>query len=292
ARPRRGRRPHGQREHVQIRQLRRPPDLPLPHGDPPRRVPLSLLVVFLHLIVFAVLVSPFLLLLLLVFPVLLARSFAADRHAEQHRLHVALPRFLLPAAVVVVVPRHEAPHAVADPPRACQLPRQPRVLSPQPGVLLLQLGHRAAHPRRDPRRPARRRRRHRGLPAGARRRGRDRYRRRYAPRRRRPRASGPRPLPPLYPTEQVLLPSPEAVVGELPPIRHHLLESVGVELAHEGGEVAVLEVLGEEVAGELGGAPHHEGRAGVVPRDGLIGARVLHHRVRLRQERRRPRRRR
>ena len=67
---------------------------------------------------------------------------------------------------------------------------------------------------------------------------------------------------------------------------------VGVELAHEGGEVAVLEVLGEEVAGELGGAPHQEGRAGVIPRDGVVGAGVLHHRVRLRQERRRPRRRR
>jgi hypothetical protein len=71
-----------------------------------------------------------------------------------------------------------------------------------------------------------------------------------------------------------------------------LCTHVGVELAHEGGEVAVLEVLGEEVAGELGGAPHHEGRAGVVPRDGVVGAGVLHHRVRLRQERRRPRRRR
>ena len=67
---------------------------------------------------------------------------------------------------------------------------------------------------------------------------------------------------------------------------------VGVELADERGEVAVLEVLGEKVAGELGGAPHHERRAGVVPGDRLVRGRVLHHGVRLRQERRSPRRRR
>jgi hypothetical protein len=67
---------------------------------------------------------------------------------------------------------------------------------------------------------------------------------------------------------------------------------IGVELADERREVAVLEVLGEEVACELGGAPHHERRAGVVPGDRLVRGRVLHHGVRLRQERRSPRRRR
>jgi hypothetical protein len=54
----------------------------------------------------------------------------------------------------------------------------------------------------------------------------------------------------------------------------------------------VLEVLGKKVTGELGGAPHHEGRAGVVPRDRVVRGRVLHHGVSFRQEGRRPRRRR
>jgi hypothetical protein len=63
---------------------------------------------------------------------------------------------------------------------------------------------------------------------------------------------------------------------------------VGVELAHEGGEVAVLEVDGEEVARELDGFPHHEGAALLRPRDHLVRGALFHHLVRLGQERRRP----
>jgi hypothetical protein len=64
---------------------------------------------------------------------------------------------------------------------------------------------------------------------------------------------------------------------------------VGVELAHEGGEVAVLEVDGEEVARELDGLPHHEVAARLRPRDHLVRGALFHHLVRLGQERRRPR---
>jgi hypothetical protein len=48
-------------------------------------------------------------------------------------------------------------------------------------------------------------------------------------------AAAPAPVPfRLYPAEQVLLPSPEAVVGELPPVRHHLLESL-----HKGTQLVI-----------------------------------------------------
>ena len=39
----------------------------------------------------------------------------------------------------------------------------------------------------------------------------------------------------------------------------------------------MVEVLRAKVAGELGGAPHQEGHAGVIPRDGVVSAGVLHH---------------
>ena len=63
---------------------------------------------------------------------------------------------------------------------------------------------------------------------------------------------------------------------------------VGVELADEGGEVAVLEVEREEVAGQLHRLPHHERPPVLAPRDHLVRPALLHHLVRLGQERRRP----
>jgi hypothetical protein len=62
---------------------------------------------------------------------------------------------------------------------------------------------------------------------------------------------------------------------------------VGVELPDEAGEVVVLEVLGQEVPGELGRVPHHEAVVGGAPRNYRVGCRVVHHVVRLAQERRR-----
>lgn len=61
--------------------------------------------------------------------------------------------------------------------------------------------------------------------------------------------------------QQLTVPSHEELVGELPPVGVHLAEAVGVELAHEGGEVVVLEVLWQQVAGELGRLPNHEAGA-------------------------------
>lgn len=64
---------------------------------------------------------------------------------------------------------------------------------------------------------------------------------------------------------------------------------IGVELAHEGGEAAVLEVQRQQVGGELRGLPDDEGGTVLGPRDHLVRPGVLHHPVRLRQERRRRR---
>jgi hypothetical protein len=63
---------------------------------------------------------------------------------------------------------------------------------------------------------------------------------------------------------------------------------VGVELPDEGGEVAVLEVLGQEVPGELGRVPDDEGVAAGAPGDDVVGGRVVDHVVGLDEERRRP----
>uniref|UniRef100_A0A453LDK8 Uncharacterized protein n=1 Tax=Aegilops tauschii subsp. strangulata TaxID=200361 RepID=A0A453LDK8_AEGTS len=62
---------------------------------------------------------------------------------------------------------------------------------------------------------------------------------------------------------------------------------VGVELPHEAREVVVLEVLGEQVPGELRRPPHHERRPVLAPRDHVVHRRVLDELVRLGQERRR-----
>lgn len=66
------------------------------------------------------------------------------------------------------------------------------------------------------------------------------------------------------------------------------LTYVSVELANEGGEVIVLEVIGEDVASELRRSPHDEGGDAVVaPGNNVVGRGVVDQLVRLRQERRR-----
>ncbi|KAL5982470.1 hypothetical protein ACLOJK_016542 [Asimina triloba] len=51
---------------------------------------------------------------------------------------------------------------------------------------------------------------------------------------------------------------------------------VGVELAHEAGEVVVLEVPGKQIPGELRGTPDHERAPALVPRYQLVGAWIVH----------------
>lgn len=62
---------------------------------------------------------------------------------------------------------------------------------------------------------------------------------------------------------------------------------IGIKLADEAGEVVVLEIGGEEGASELGRVPDHEAVLGVAPRHDVVRGRVVHHVVRLHQERRR-----
>lgn len=62
---------------------------------------------------------------------------------------------------------------------------------------------------------------------------------------------------------------------------------VGVELANKAGEIVVLEVNGEKIPSELHGLPHDEAVPALPPRYHLVGPLVLHHLVRLHQERRR-----
>lgn len=82
-------------------------------------------------------------------------------------------------------------------------------------------------------------------------------------------------LPPVNVRQQMLLPSSEKLIGELPSILGGLLESVGVELPDEAGEVIVFEELGEEVTGEFRGAPDDKSGAIMVPRDDMISGRVI-----------------
>jgi hypothetical protein len=121
-----------------------------------------------------------------------------------------------------------------------------------------------------------------------------------------------RRLPPVNLAQQLLLPAPEKLVRKLPVVRHYLPETlahqkknsvqcrnlerarfgitfvrlayIGVELADEAGEIVVLEVIGEEVARELGRAPHHEGGLVLAPGDDVVGGRVVDEVVRLGQE--------
>jgi hypothetical protein len=60
---------------------------------------------------------------------------------------------------------------------------------------------------------------------------------------------------------------------------------IGVELAYEAGEIAVLEVP-VEVALEGVRVPDHEAAAALGPRDNVVGRGVRDHVVHLRQERR------
>lgn len=64
---------------------------------------------------------------------------------------------------------------------------------------------------------------------------------------------------------------------------------VGVELPDEAGEIVVLEVVGEEVTGELRRPPDDEGGVVVAPGDDVIGCGVVYELVSLGQERRRHR---
>lgn len=84
----------------------------------------------------------------------------------------------------------------------------------------------------------------------------------------------------------MLLTSDESIICEFPTIRINFSETVDVELAHEAGEVGVLEVVGEQLEGELSDVPDDEGVAGAPPRDDGVGRLVLHHLVALAEERR------
>jgi hypothetical protein len=54
------------------------------------------------------------------------------------------------------------------------------------------------------------------------------------------------------------LPAPKEIIRELPPVRHHLPETVSIELADEAREVVMLEIVGQEISGELGRTPNDE----------------------------------
>ena len=69
--------------------------------------------------------------------------------------------------------------------------------------------------------------------------------------------------------------------------RHHHQTHISVELADEAGEVVVLEILGQQILGELRGVPHHEAVVLRPPRNDRVRRRIVHHVVRLAQERRR-----
>lgn len=57
-------------------------------------------------------------------------------------------------------------------------------------------------------------------------------------------------------------------------------------MAYKAGEVAVLEERWEEITSKLGRLPHHERRPVNVPRDDVIGSRILDKHVGLEQKRR------
>lgn len=76
-------------------------------------------------------------------------------------------------------------------------------------------------------------------------------------------------------------------ISKLPSLRINFSESVGVELPDEAGEVVVLEIGGEQEAGELGRVPDDEARLAGAPRHDLVRPRVVHHLVGLQEERRR-----
>lgn len=64
---------------------------------------------------------------------------------------------------------------------------------------------------------------------------------------------------------------------------------VGIKLANKAREVVVLEVIGQQIPGEIRRLPHHKRRAFLIPRYHLVAAPILHQLIRLRQKRRRNR---
>ena len=60
---------------------------------------------------------------------------------------------------------------------------------------------------------------------------------------------------------------------------------VGVELPDEAGEADVLEVPGEKALAELGRIANDKAVAGMAPRHDCVGRWIVHHVVRLDQER-------
>lgn len=78
-------------------------------------------------------------------------------------------------------------------------------------------------------------------------------------------------------------------------IKHYINQSkqrtegryVGIKLPHEAREIAVLEVLGQEMPSEVRRVPHHEAVIPGSPRNDRVGRQIIHHVVRLAEERRR-----
>jgi len=60
---------------------------------------------------------------------------------------------------------------------------------------------------------------------------------------------------------------------------------ISVELADEAGEIVVLEVVGEEIAGELRGTPDDESGVVFAPGDNVIGGGIVDQLVSLGEER-------
>ncbi|KAF3946117.1 hypothetical protein CMV_027580, partial [Castanea mollissima] len=58
-----------------------------------------------------------------------------------------------------------------------------------------------------------------------------------------------------------------------------------IQLADEAGEVFVLKVFGQKVSGELVSIPNYKAVVGIAPRHHRVGLRVIHHRIKLLQER-------
>lgn len=51
---------------------------------------------------------------------------------------------------------------------------------------------------------------------------------------------------------------------------------VSVELANEAGEIVMLKVLGEQIAGEFSGAPYYESGSVFVPGNEVVHSGVVH----------------
>lgn len=60
---------------------------------------------------------------------------------------------------------------------------------------------------------------------------------------------------------------------------------IGIELANEAGEIIVLEVIWEQISGELRRSPHYERRPVIVPRYQVVHRWIVDELVGLCQER-------